>query len=177
MISSHAWYVAYTKSCMERKVMQELEENGVAAYVPIQKELRQWSDRKKWVDRLVIPGMVFIRTTETQRPQLLARFPALTRFMGSRRQGPFRPAVVPDVEMERFRQMVSRSSAPVTLAPESLQPGDLVRIVRGSLTGLECELVCIGGRHTAAVRLGLLGAATVEIGLADVEKSASKALS
>ena len=64
------WFVAYVRSCQERRVADLLAAQGFEAYVPIQKERHKWSDRFKIVDRLVLPRMVFIHTTKALRYEI-----------------------------------------------------------------------------------------------------------
>ena len=45
------WFVMYTASRSEKKVADRLKERGLDVYLPMIEELRQWSDRKKKVQR------------------------------------------------------------------------------------------------------------------------------
>ncbi len=38
------WYVAYVKSCSEFKVAEFLEKFGYEYYLPVKREVHQWSD-------------------------------------------------------------------------------------------------------------------------------------
>jgi hypothetical protein len=40
------WYAFYTKSRNEKKVYQKLIEKNLECYLPIEKKLKQWNDRK-----------------------------------------------------------------------------------------------------------------------------------
>lgn len=162
------WYVAYVRSCGERKAAETLAAIGIETYLPIQKELRQWSDRKKLVERLVLPHMIFVRCTVHQRVKTLEQCPYLTRYMSNK--GPYNPVVVPDLQLEVFRNMVERGGRQVNVANEMLAPGDRVRITSGPLEGLECELVKVAGNRCIAVRLTGLGVATMDLERESVEK-------
>lgn len=54
------WYAIRVKSRSEKKVLFDLVELQIEAYLPIQRKLRQWSDRKKWVETPLISGYVFV---------------------------------------------------------------------------------------------------------------------
>jgi len=41
------WYAIYTRPRAEKQVAERLHEKGIHVYLPLQKKLRQWSDRKK----------------------------------------------------------------------------------------------------------------------------------
>ena len=56
------WYVMYTTSRSEKKVADRLAERGWEVYLPIVEELRQWSDRKKKVQRPLFNAYVFVKT-------------------------------------------------------------------------------------------------------------------
>ena len=163
------WYVAYVRSCQERKVAALLEAEGVETYVPIQKERHRWSDRTKIVDRLVLPRMVFVRTTAARRITLMERFDSrLTGFMG--KGGKYNPVIVPDAQMADFRFMVSNGEGAVRIESTPLAPGDTVEIIGGAMKGFTCELVEISSRKFAVVRLGMLGTAVIEVSLSQVKK-------
>ena len=44
------WIAVYTKPRHEKTLAQELEKKGIESYLPLLKERRKWSDRKKWVE-------------------------------------------------------------------------------------------------------------------------------
>ena len=140
---------------------------GVEYYLPIQSEIRQWSDRRKKVDRLVIPMMIFVHVTPQERPLPLT-LQAISRYMVLR--GESRPAVIPEEQMERFRFMLDYSPEAVEICSTPLAAGDAVKVIKGPLAGLEGELVMIGGKSKVAVRLDMLGCAHVDMPIGYVEK-------
>lgn len=165
--TARRWYIAYVQSCKERKVAESLGRLGFECYLPVQKELRQWSDRKKLVDRLVLPRLIFVRCMEHERIGIRQDVPYLVGFMAVK--GPYTAAVVRDEEMDVFRRMVE-GGRPVSVSAVPLQPGDKVRVVDGPLRGMACELVEVSGRRCLGVSLGALGMATVDLALDSVEK-------
>lgn len=167
MIPRRQWLVAYVQSCLEKKTAERLNAMGVEYYLPIQSEIRQWSDRRKKVDRLVIPMMIFVHVTPQERPLPLT-LQAISRYMVLR--GESRPAVIPEEQMERFRFMLDYSPEAVEICSTPLAAGDAVKVIKGPLAGLEGELVMIGGKSKVAVRLDMLGCAHVDMPIGYVEK-------
>ena len=55
------WYALYTRSRFEKKAAERLTEQGIEAYVPLQRVMRQWSDRRKQVLEPAIRSYVFVR--------------------------------------------------------------------------------------------------------------------
>lgn len=162
------WFVGRVRSCQERTAAQSLASYGIRSYVPVQKVRRQWSDRIKVVDRLVIPGLIFVCCTFADRLRMLEAVPAVYSYISD--GGAHHPAVVPDAEMDTFVRMVADSSLEVNRGPVRLEEGDRVRVVDGPLVGLECELVSVMDRTCLAVRLNGVGTMLVEISVDSVKK-------
>lgn len=163
------WYVAYVRSCQEKTVSKRLAELAVEHYIPIRKEWRQWSDRKVLKDRLLLPRVVFIRCSETERLGLFKEIPYLCHFMMDRLSGA--PVAVPEKQMDDFRRVVEGSASPVEMRSSSeFVKGDMVRVTSGPLKGMECEVTDISNKRFLCIRLGLLGVAVTEISASQVEK-------
>ena len=163
------WYVAYVKPFFERKIADELTSLLYSVYLPVQQEIRQWSDRKKIVDRLVIPRILFIHSTAAERERLLreSRYHEYIHFLC--KSGPRTPAVVPDKEMNSFMKMVNHGRM-VTVTDYQFSKGDRVRVTSGPLIGLECELLSVDGRRCLAVNLSGIGTATMDLDMESIEK-------
>ena len=75
------WYAVCTKSRFEKKLAEKLNSKGIEAYTPVRKTLKQWSDRKKWVDEVLIRSYVFVRITPLQYDTVL-NTPGAVRMCG-----------------------------------------------------------------------------------------------
>lgn len=162
------WYVAFVKSCQEKRVAAQLEAFGEEYFLPVQRVARRWSDRVKEVDVLVLKGLIFVHTSEKRRMELIKEIYGIYAYMNA--SGAYHPVVIPNKQMSTFMYMLGQSELPVTMVAEPLQPGDKVRVLRGSLAGLEGEFIENGNHHQVFVRLDILGAASVEISPANLEK-------
>lgn len=169
------WYVAVVNSRHEKAVAEKLDLIGLECYVATQRELRVWHNgRRRMVDRVVIPSVVFIRCTEKQRREIVA-LPYINRFMVDRTadSGTLNKpaAIIPPGQMDRLRFMLGQTDTPVNFEPTAFRVHDTVRVVRGSLKGLVGEITKNpDGSHTLTVSLSLLGGATVQITPTDVQK-------
>ena len=65
------WVAALVHMCTEKKVGDRLKKLGIENYVPTQTEIHQWSDRKKKVERIVIPMVIFIHTDSATEKRLI----------------------------------------------------------------------------------------------------------
>lgn len=159
------WFVAFVKPFQERRSAEALDKMGVEHFLPVQQEKRKYSDRIKVVDVLVIPRMIFIRTTETRRRELLNDVYGIYAYMC---KGTYDPVIVPDRQMEDFRFMVEKGAGKVHLSSSPFSPGDRVKVVAGPLKGWKCELVAVGEKRCVAVRLGSVGTALLDLSPADL---------
>ncbi len=162
------WLVAYVKMHHERKVRERLDSLGIENFLPIQKVLRQWSDRKKMIEKVVIPMMIFVRVSPDERKTVLTT-PSVLSFMMLR--GTRKHAIIPDKEMQMFRFMLDSSDGDITIESELPNIGDRVRIIKGPLMGLEGTLIASEkGKMRFTLQLNQLISATVHVEQSYVEK-------
>ena len=161
------WIAALVQMCTEKKVGERLTKLGVENYVPTQTEIRQWSDRKKKVERVVIPMVVFVHTDEkTERSLRMHSF--IRKILTY--PGQTAAAVIPDNQIDRLKFMLRQSDSPVEMMEQHLQVGDKVHIVRGALQGLEGELYKNVDKSMVAIHIEALGYACVSVSVEDIEK-------
>ena len=160
------WYAAYVRLFHERKTAEKLSLMGIESFVPVCEEIHQWSQRKKKVMRVLIPQMIFIYATPEERLEAL-QLSAISHYLVLR--GEHTPAVIPDRQMQQFMFMVGYTDKPVEMYHTPLQPGQIIRVVKGPLAGLEGELIEMEGRSKVVVHLDLLGSAGVDIPRSYVE--------
>ena len=159
------WIAALVQMCTEKKVGERLTKLGVENYVPTQTEIRQWSDRKKKVERVVIPMVVFVHTDEkTERTLRMHSF--IRKILTY--PGQTAAAVIPDDQIDRLKFMLRQSDSPVEMMEQHLKVGDKVHIVRGALQGLEGELYKNVDKSMVAIHIEALGYACVSVSVEDV---------
>ena len=168
------WIAALVQMCTERKVGERLDKLEVENYVPTQTEIHQWSDRKKKVERIVIPMIVFIHTDEMTERRL--RMQTFIRKILSY-PGQWKAAVIPDNQIQRLKFMLKHAESQVELMESYLQVGETVRVARGPLQGLEGEICQVqSGKPMIAIRIDGLGYACVNIDKSDIEIISSSLL-
>lgn len=174
-VSEAKWFVAIVNPRHEKSVAERLEDHDCTAYVATQRELHVWKNgRRKMVDRVVIPSVVFVKCTESVRKEIVA-LPFILRFMVNRSCSPgslSRPvAVIPDEQIARLRFMLGQSDMPVDFVPTVFRVNDNVRVIRGYFSGLTGEIMKDSdGSHVLVVGLSILGGAVVHVSPQDVEK-------
>ena len=154
---SKRWYVALVRMHHEKKVAERLSKMGIDSFVPVQQQIHQWSDRRKMVDTVLLPMMVFVHVNPKERMEVLS-FSTVSRYMVMR--GESTPAVIPDEQMARFRFMLDYSEEAVCMNDTPFVCGLFVFV------GV---LVTVGGMSKYAVRLNKLGCACVDMPFGYVE--------
>lgn len=154
------WLAAYVKMHHEKKTRDLLSSMGIVNFLPVQMELHAWSDRIKEVERVLIPMMIFVHVNRFEQIDVL-KLPSVIRYVVLRNE--HRPAIIPDSQMDRFRFLIEHSNSPVLFSSDSLIEGQLVRVVKGPLMGLEGVVVMVQGHSRVGIRIDHLGYAVVEI--------------
>lgn len=66
------WFVFYTQFNHEKSVHGELTRTGFLSWLPKIKVLKQWSDRKKWVETPLFPCYNFVYCSEPEIYRVLS---------------------------------------------------------------------------------------------------------
>ncbi|NQT27566.1 UpxY family transcription antiterminator [candidate division KSB1 bacterium] len=140
------WFALYTRPRHEKRVVEEVQEKGIEAYLPLTSVLRQWSDRKKWVDEPLFRGYVFIHGDVSERYHSVQTngVVRVVQFQG-------KPARVRDEEIDRIKRIL-REVESIEVC-DTMAVGDWVSIMRGPLTGIQGQLFEIQGSHRLVVTL------------------------
>ncbi|MBX2966899.1 MAG: UpxY family transcription antiterminator [Cyclobacteriaceae bacterium] len=124
------WFVFYTKSRQEKKVRDLLTRRGYEVFLPLQKVMRQWSDRKKKVEVPLFNSYIFVCDTIDQVPAIL-QTPGIA---WSIRHND-RPAILHPKDMEVIQRFLSSGLFVESLPAEEFKQGDQVEIIDGPLKG------------------------------------------
>ena len=162
------WYAMYVKMHHEKKTAEKLYKMGVKHYLPLQETVKQWSDRKKKVKEIVIPMIIFIKSDDKTRIEVLKSIPSVNGTMIDK--ATHKPAIIRNEEMERFMFMLDYSENTVRFCCEPLKPGEKVEVIKGPLKGLKGELIDIDGKSQVSIRLEMLGCAMVEMPVGFLKK-------
>lgn len=74
------WLVLYTKPNFEIRVSQALNAMGIKAYCPTYKKVVQYSDRKKKVEKPLLPSYVLVHISEAERSKVF-NVPGVVRYV------------------------------------------------------------------------------------------------
>ena len=132
------WIAVLVQVNCEKKTATRLGKVGYETYIPTQQEVHQWSDRKKKVDRLIMPMVVFVRATVREEEWLRDQsyIYKLLALPGSDEDKKKFASPIPDYQIERLKFLLENAETEVTIV-SNFKVGDSVRVVSGPLKGLE----------------------------------------
>ena len=145
------WYPVYTNPRAEKKAYEALMSKGINVYLPLHRQLKQWSDRRKWVEEPFLKSYLFVNIAEQEQAEVLmtkgiARF---LYFSG-------KPAVMPDKQIHELKLLLA-SPYELEVTEEDLQPGEKIIIRAGALKGMTGEVVSRRSQKQLILRLESIG--------------------
>ena len=145
------WYPVYTQPRAEKKAYQALVSKGLETYLPLHRQLKQWSDRKKWVEEPFIKSYLFVRIKEHEQTEVL-----MTRGVARFIYFSGKIAAMPNRQIEELKLLMA-SPFELEITEEDLQPGEKIIIKAGPLKGLTGEIISYRSQKQLALRLENLG--------------------
>ncbi len=144
------WYAVYTRPRWEKKVADLLTKKKIESYCPINRMLRQWSDRKKLVKEPLFTSYIFVRVSMSEMISVKRTHGIinLVYWLG-------KPAVIRDSEIELIRKFLCEH-VNVKLEKTKISTDDKIRILKGPLINIEGQVLSIKGK-TVKVALPSLG--------------------
>lgn len=142
------WYVIKTLSRSENKVAKRIDSVGMHVYLPLQKTIRQWSDRKKKIEVPLIPNTLFVETDPKSLNQLynIPGFHSILKFLG-------KPALVRQIEIDNLKLLLQDN---VEIEKEDFQEfkkGESIEVIRGPLQGVIATSIDEGRTHKLIVEI------------------------
>lgn len=146
-----SWYAVYTRSRCEKKVASMLLRREIEHYCPLNRVMKQWSDRKKLIFEPLFASYVFVRIPATQMSfvrQLSTDIVNFVYWLG-------KPAVIRDQEIDAIKKFLGEYTN-VRIEKAKVRVNDTVRIIGGPLLNMEGKVTEIGNAR-ARLELPSLG--------------------
>jgi transcription antitermination factor NusG len=141
------WYAMYVKSRAEKKVATELEAAGIDYYLPLQKVLKQWSDRRKWIEEPLFRSYIFVHISNDEYYKALQVYGAVKYITFESKAVP-----IPPQQIEAVRYYLNEKD-PENIDQQDWEKGKKVEIISGSMSGLIGELVDVKGKNRVSVEI------------------------
>lgn len=143
------WFALRVHTRKEAFVAAQLESQGVECFLPLYKNMRKWSDRVKELQQPLFPSYLFSRFNyQDRRPVIMT--PGVLQVVGNGRTA----LPIPDEEISAIQSAVTSG---LDHQPwPYVEVGERVRVVYGSLSGLEGILVSFKGSNRVVLSVSLL---------------------
>ena len=145
------WYALYVRSRAEKQTETMLLRYGFEVYLPLTKVLKQWSDRKKWVEEPLFISYLFVHINPAEYYDVL-NIQGIVRFVSFEGKA----VAIPPQQIEAIRQFMA-SGEELPEVELSLKPGSMVDIVMGPMKGISGELLEIKGKKKVKIEIDGLG--------------------
>ena len=144
------WYAIYTRSRAEKKTAVEIGTSGIEVYLPLQKTIRRWSDRRKKIEVPLIRSYIFVKIVGKEYFKVLNMkgVVSFVKFSGE-------PAPIPEWQIQNLKILLN-SGKSYKISTEDFHEGDLVTIRSGVLSGIKGRIARIRGRNKLVISLDAL---------------------
>ncbi|UCE93523.1 MAG: UpxY family transcription antiterminator [Flavobacteriaceae bacterium] len=146
------WFAIFTKPRSEKKVYERMQQQGIEAFLPTVKTVRQWSDRKKTIELPLIPSYIFVHMEEKD---LYKTLPIQGTVSVLKHLG--KPAKIRPLEIENLRILSGTSEGHEVSNCINVTAGDDVEVVNGPFMGLIATCIKEGNNHRVVVKIDSLG--------------------
>ncbi len=149
------WHALYVRSRSEKKVLSQLEEMGIEAYLPLVTKIKQWSDRRKKIEEPLFKSYVFVPSNAKEYLPILNVY-GVMRFVTFEHEA----VVVPDnqiVAIKRFVDDYEHGEEFKMQNDEELKVGQMVRIINGPMKDLKGRLHTICNKRFLVVYIDAVG--------------------
>ena len=145
------WYAVYTKPRWEKKVAKLLDEKGIENYCPLNKVVKQWSDRKKVVMEPIFKSYVFVRVEDKDKFELknISGILNFVYWLG-------KPAIVRDQDIDTIRKFLNEFGEVTVSEIDQFKVNAKVRVKQGIMMNYQGLLVEVMG-NKAKVRIESMG--------------------
>ena len=140
------WIAVYTKPRHEKTVEKELLKKEFEVYLPLLKQRRKWSDRKKWVEFPLFRSYIFVKTEIKNTLFVLQTLGVVkvVKFGGE-------VAVIQNDSIQAIKLMIEGGYSPE--ATDYFVKGDPVEVKDGPLKGLVGEVIRVDNHDRLLVRV------------------------
>ncbi len=145
--SVYKWYAVYTRPRAEKLVHMRVLELGIESFLPLYKTLRQWSDRKKLVEKPLFSSYVFVKVGRKHYPEVF-KVDGVVKYVSFEGKA----VAIPECQINNLKILVA-SNVEIEISGDRLEKGDSVVVTSGALTGLTGELIRIKRKNKVVVRI------------------------
>lgn len=148
----YLWYAVYTRPNAEKKIYTYLQNNNIKSYLPLKKTLRQWSDRRKWIEEPLFRCYIFVNVSNREFFKVL-EIPGTVKYVSFGEK----PQVIPEDQIDYIKILVKQEEREIFISQDNIEKGKKVEVVYGPFKGMKGEVVKIQGNYRIVIRLDAIG--------------------
>lgn len=158
------WRLLRVRSNYEKKVSALFHQLGIVHLMPINKQLRQWKDRKKWVEVPTLPCYVFVYLKNSQRFKVFD-VPGVLGYVSNQSQ----PIIVNENDIKIVKRLCTYDGEVDSIKDVSqIEVGREMLIKSGHFKGLKGEVLRHNHQYVILKIQSLNFFAKVNIGVQDL---------
>lgn len=156
MVKEPGWYLLYTKSKHEKKISALLNQKEIPSFLPLNKVLKQWHDRKKMIEEPLFPCYLFVFIETSYKYFECLECNGVLAFVRLGKQ-------IAQVKESLIRQLKSivENVRDIEISYRNYQSGQSVTITSGPLAGVSGIVVASDSQNKILVKVELLNRSLV----------------
>jgi transcription antitermination factor NusG len=148
----YKWHAVYVKSRTEKKALDDIIRKGIEAYLPLKVVKRKWSDRIKLVEEPLLKGYLFVNVSCREYAEVLKTNGVMAYIVFDGQA-----AEIPEKQIDHLRLFLEKVNSAVHVTNEDVAKGQRVKVIGGTLEGIEGEISEIRGKKRIVLRFESLG--------------------
>ncbi|MFC2118742.1 UpxY family transcription antiterminator [Bacteroidota bacterium] len=145
------WYAVFVRGMYEKNARRYVESRNIVSYLPLERKLHYWSDRKKWIETPLFPNYLFVHVDNQKYYQVLQHSSILKYVCSGGR-----PVPIPEYQINAIKSVLT-SGLEHFVSNNLFNRGDMIRIQDGPLKSQEGEVVSYSGKRRLLIRLDQIG--------------------
>jgi transcriptional antiterminator RfaH len=154
--SEKRWFAIQVRPRCERLVSRYLQQKEVDAYAPMQQIVRQYTRKRKIVEKPLLSCYVLINICQADYVSVLET----ENVIGFVRHDKS-PALIPQDQIDLLRRVAGSHLEADIVRLDEIEPGDWLEIIGGDLTGLRGRMVAFKGKSYVSMELMQLDSAII----------------
>ncbi len=143
----YRWYVILVRSRYEKKADMILKNIGIQTYLPLNKKLNYWSDRRRWVECPLFPGYLFVYVNNSDYYNVF-ECPYVLTYVSFGRQ----PVPVSSSLIENIKSVLN-SGLEYSVTESRLKINERIKLDCGPLKGCSGRLVEFAGKDELLISI------------------------
>lgn len=148
----YRWYTVYTRVNQEKKIIKYLNDSKVEYYLPLKKILKQWSDRKVWIEEPFFRNYLFVYISNVEYFNVL-NVPGVMSYVTF--EG--KPYLMTTQQMDSIKTMIDQQEREIVVSREKIGKGQKAIVLYGPFKGMEGEVVQVSNKYRIVIRINSLG--------------------